>query len=179
MDHINMSSGSLLISFAMFGAYCPVRDLFTMLNLSHSTVVNLSRLIFPCISRRARVWMCVVLHFNDCVCVCACRCVQHMEHMSGFVFVWEQHSDMTRGDLPSVFSILLLSWHVESSFSVVMVTVVIDSLSVPWRQICVRCFSLLSELFLSESQCDSASLWLYLTFIWQNTFFVFLLLVYM
>lgn len=161
-----------------------------MLKLSHSTAVNLSRLIFACISRRARVDVCVLLHFNDCVCVCACRCVQHMEHMSGFVFVWEQHSvwqhsDMTRGDLPSVFSILLLSWHVESSFSVVMVTVVIDSLSVPWRQICVRCFSLLFELFLlvfhkfGSSQCDSAFLWLYLTFIWLNRFSVFLLLVYM
>lgn len=59
------------------------------------------------------VWMCTSL--SQCVCVC--------------VF------DMTRGDLPSF---LFLSRHVIPRFSVVMVTAVIDSFSVPARLIYVK-----------------------------------------
>lgn len=125
MLHINMPPVLLTDLINMFCTYCLVSDLSLCSSSHRSTAVNLS---FQC------------LFFCVCVCLHACQCLRLC--VSNIVF------DMTRGDLPSVFSILFLSWHVEPRFSVVMVTVVIDSFSVPRRQICLKCFPLLSGLFL-------------------------------
>lgn len=125
MLHINMPPMLLSDLINMFCTYCLVSDLFTMLKLSP---LNSSQSVIS-----------VIFFFFLHACQCLRLCV------SNIVF------DMTRGDLPSVFSILFLSWHVEPRFSVVMVTVVIGSFSVPRRQICLKCFPLLSGLFLLVS----------------------------
>lgn len=99
---------------------------------------------------RVRMCMCAVIS----VCVlCVCMFSHACQHPR--LCVSNTVSDVTRGDLMSVFSILFLSWHVEPRFSVVTETVSIDSFSVSRRQICVKCSPLLSEMFLMIFLCLS------------------------
>lgn len=102
----------------------------------------------------------VTVRVRTCACavvsvwvICLCTFSHACQHPR--LCVSNTVSDMTRGDLMSAFSILFLSWHVEPRFSVVMVTVSIDSFCVSRRQICVKRSPLLSEMFLLIFLCLS------------------------
>lgn len=75
----------------------------------HLTGVYLSCLVSLLVAVHVHVHMCVrsVRPFDICVCACDCMPVSICVCVNDILF------DMTGGDLPSVFSILFLSWHEE------------------------------------------------------------------
>lgn len=75
----------------------------------HLTGVYLSCLVSLLVAVHVHVHMCMrsVRPFDICVCVCDCMPVSICVCVNDILF------DMTGGDLPSVFSILFLSWHEE------------------------------------------------------------------
>ena len=100
MADINMPS--MLLTGLIYHVWysLPVTDLFTISELSP---LNSS---LSCLVLVAVHVTCTCCHFSICVCLRACHCLRLCVSRD-VVF------DMTRGDLPSAFSILFLSWHVE------------------------------------------------------------------
>ncbi len=118
----------------------------------HLTGVYLSCLVCAPVS----VDVHMLCHFSICVSVCVCVCVYMcvcvcvcvFTRMSLSAFACERHSVWHDKRWPSLCVLHPIPvMACRTQVSVVMVTVVSDSFSVPGRQICVKHFPLLSGLF--------------------------------